>query len=322
MSSERRAHRKARTGKRALIVLLSAIVFFLFAAIAAGALFYSSLHNRITATEIPQVLLENPAPPPTEPFNLLILGQDSREHGETGYFDTIILAHIDPIEQRVWMVSLLRHTRVEFPNYTIGRLNESYVHGGLNTLIQVVEELTDQKVDYFVAIDFWGFEDIIDAMGGIYVDVPIAINDPRADFTPDKRASQLDPGLQRLDGAHALTLVRHRTGYDNYGGEFGRMNTQQLFLKALLEQLGDIPLAHLPQVANSLADNVSTNFTPLELAQLGREMRRLNSDDLYAATLPGEWAFPFVWIDEEGAEEIWQNFGVRPFTFRSSESEE
>ena len=307
-----RDRRKRRIRKK-MLVAVSLFAALLFASVAAGALYYISIHNRMTvrSADIPQALLDTPTPEVSEPFNLVIFGSDARSPSDNDLTDTIIVARIDPNAQRIWMVSIPRDTRVELPGHGVSKINAAYVHGGPEMAIQAVEDVSGQDMDYFMTINFWGFESIIDAMGGIEINVPIAINDPQADFTPDGRASRIAPGLQTLDGAHALTFVRHRDGYQD--GDIGRTRAQQLFFRALIEQMADVPLTQMPGIANSLADNVKTNFTPLQLLQLGRSMRGTNPDNFYAITLPGDWRSPFIWIDEAGAAEVWRNFGVAPF---------
>jgi len=225
--------------------------------------------------------------------------------------DTIILARIDPIEQRMWMVSIPRDTRVELPGHGSERINAAYLYGGPDLAIQAVQDATGQEVHYFVTMSFWGFENIVDAVGGVYIDVPIDIYDPLADFTSDGSATQIDAGFQNLDGAHALTFVRHRDGYID--ADFGRMRAQQDFLRALVAQMEDAPNSQLPGIVNSLANNITTNFTPLGLALAAREIRGIPEENLYLTTLSGEWRAPYVWTYEDVAEEIWESFGVAPF---------
>jgi len=314
-----RDRRRKRTKRRVLMVL-TAVGALLLGVIAVGAVYYLSLHNRMTVSSgnIPQALLDTPTPEPAEPFNLAIFGHDARDPDEYDLTDTIILARVDPEQQKMWMVSIPRDTRVELPGHGAKKINSAYLLGGPNMAIQALEDITGQDIDYFMTVNFWGFEEIIDAIGGVHIDVPIAINDPRADFTPDRSASLIAPGPQILDGAHALTFVRHRDGYVD--ADLGRTRAQQLFFRALIEQLGDVSMMRLPGIASSLADNVVTNFTPLQLLQLGRDMRGIGADDFYAITLPGEWRSPFVWVDEEAAAEVWENFGVR--SFEPSEDDE
>ncbi|MCL2525970.1 MAG: LCP family protein [Coriobacteriia bacterium] len=305
--------RRRRRNKKRAIIALSVVGALFLGAVAAGAATYWSIHSRMTvpAAKVPQALQDTPTPPPAEPFNVVIFGTDSRDPKQYDHTDTIILARVDPGQKKVWMVSVPRDTRVEVPGHGARKINAAYILGGPDAAIQAVEDVTGQDVDYFITVNFYGFEHIIDSMGGVNIDVPIAIDDRAADFTPDGRASRIAPGPQILDGAHALTFVRHRKGYAD--ADIGRTRAQQLFFRAVIAQLSDVPMTRLPGLANSLANNVKTNFTPMQLLSLGREMRGVDPDNFFATTLPGEWRSPFWILDEAGTEEIWSNFGVRSF---------
>ena len=307
----RRALEKRRARKRATIIFISVLGILLLALIAAAALYYVSLQNRMTVPTANFPALDSPPVAAGEPFNLVIFGDDSRNPNELERADTVILMRVDPGEQEVWMVSIPRDARVELPGYGAQKINAATALGGTDLAIEAIEDLSGVEIDFVIAMNFWGFESIVDAMGGVEIDVPIAINDPLGDITPDGRASIIEPGLQNLDGAHALTFVRHRDGYVD--GDFGRMHAQQLFLRALLDQMADVSVARLPGVASSLADNITTNLTLSQLLQLAQNMRGTSQDNFHTITLPGQWRSPFVWIDEEDAASIWQDFGERPF---------
>jgi len=288
--------------------LLWAIGFALVLVFAGGLAYYIYLQSKMTISETPASLT---AASPTEPFNLVIFGSDTRDPDRQARADTIILARIDPVENEMWMVSIPRDIGVELPGHGAQKLNAAYIFGGSDMAIQAVKDVTGQDIHHFVTLNFWGFEGIVDAMGGIEIDVPFAIDDPRGDFTPDKSASQIEPGLQTLSGAHALTFVRHRDGYAD--GDLGRMRAQQDFFRALGSQLSDVPVWRLPLIANSFADNTTTSMTPFELAMVARGIRGVDSDNLYLTTLPGEWRSPYIVVDEAAAAEVWRNFGTAPF---------
>ncbi|MCL2437928.1 MAG: LCP family protein [Coriobacteriia bacterium] len=304
-----RDRRRRRTRKR-IVIALSVIGILLLGVVGAGAAYYLSLQNRMTVPTADFPSLDSPEVAAGEPFNLLILGDDARDADELERADTIILMRIDPGTQEAWMVSIPRDTRFDFPGRGAYKINAATVLGGTDLAIEAVEELSGHEIDFVMTVNFWGFEEIVDSIGGIEIDVPIEINCTASDFTPDGRASRIAPGPQVLDGAHALTFVRFR-GYQD--GDIGRTGAQQLFFRAMLEQMTDVPTTRLPGIANSLADNVTTNFTPMQLLQLARDMRGIGQDDFHTTTLPGEWRSPFIWTDEAEAAVIWNNFGERPF---------
>ena len=311
-------------GKAKKIVFITALVALLLVAASAMAamLYYNNLQNRMTVpqADIPQRMREAPQLEPTEPFNLVIFGQDSREGAdENERTNVIMLARIDPDSQQIWLVSIPRDTRVELPGYGARKINAAYDRGGLELAIDMVEDVSGQNVDHFLTIDFNGFERVVDAVGGVEIDVPIDIDDPRADFSPDGSAQRIDAGLQVLDGIHALTFVRHRASYIDQ--DIGRTRAQQLFFRSMIEQMSDVPLTRLPGVANALADNVTTNLTPMQMLQIARDMRGVSADDFYSITLPGEWITPFIYLDEEASARIWEQFGIEPFDSEDDEEE-
>lgn len=303
--------RRTRRTRSKFQTILRTIGILLLLVLAAGAAFYISLQVRMTVSPVPTSLTDTATPLPTEPFNLAIFGLDTRNPDAAARADTIILARIDPIENQMWMVSIPRDTRVELPGYGTQKINAAYVFGGSDMAIQAVKDVTGQEVNHFITLNFLGFVDIVDAMDGIEIDVPFAIYDPKGDITPDGSASHIDSGLQNLDGVHALTFVRHRDGFVD--GDFGRMRAQQDFFRAIGSQLTDVPVWRLPLVANSFADNTTTNFTPFGLAMMARAMRGVDADNMYLTTLPGTWHSPYVIIDEAAAAEVWHNFGATSF---------
>ena len=305
---QKRAKYRTKNRFKSFIYTIGAILMLL---VGAGIAYYVYLQHKMTISPTPAALTDTATPLPTEPFNLAIFGNDSRDPNASARADTVILARVDPVENRMWMVSIPRDTRVELPGHGASKINAAYAHGGSNMAIEAVEQVTGQEVNYFITLNFWGFADIVDAMDGVEVDVPIDINDPQGDITPDGSASVIYAGLQTLDGPHALTFVRHRDGYPDR--DFGRMRAQQDFFRAIGRQITDVPVWRLPLVANAFADNTTTNFTPIELLMFARGLRAVSDDHLYLATLPGTWRSPFVHVDEAAAAEIWRKFGNEPF---------
>ncbi|MCL2606408.1 MAG: LCP family protein, partial [Coriobacteriia bacterium] len=314
-----RDRRKQKMKKRLLAALVVAGALLLVTVAAAG-LFYMNLERRMTLPELPVALTNTPRPDPGQPFNIVIFGTDALNPADNDLADTIIVTRIDPQTQEVWMVSIPRDTRVDLGEHGIRKINAAYAFGGPELAIQTVEDVTGQEMDHFLAISFWGFENIVDSLGGIHIDVPFPINDPKADRTPDGSASRIAPGPQILDGSHALTFVRSRDSHVD--ADIGRTRAQQLFFRALIEQMQDVRVRQLPGLANSLADNVVTSMTPMELLSLADDMRGTDSDDFFATTLPGHWSSPFYYLDEIGSAAIWQAFGVGPFPEEDEEYEE
>jgi len=155
-------------------------------------------------------------------------------------------------------------------------------------------------VDYTVQVDLQGFEALVNAIGGVYFDVPLDMDydDPYQDLS-----IHITKGMQLLDGANALNVVRFRHNNDGtgYGSEdLGRMQTQQKFLKAVAKQtLTPSNLNKVDDFVKIFQRYVDTDLTLGNLAWLGKEAIAMGVDNIDFSTLPGEWVSPYIRLDPE-----------------------
>jgi len=235
---------------------------------------------------------------PEEPFNILLLGSDARPEEEAARADTIIVARVDPGAKRIWMLSIPRDTRVEIPENGVNKINAANYLGGPALMIDTVEEFLGMPIHHYMEVDFNGFQGIVDAMGGIYVNVEQEIDDWRAaSHSPSNRAKRIEPGYQLLDGEHALTFVRSRDFPD---ADFTRMKHQQEFFKALASQsMRWSNVLKLPGMAREFARNVSTDMGVGQILSLAQGLRGIDATNVQTATLPGEWRSPYIVPDVE-----------------------
>lgn len=301
---DRKKQRRRRIVLGSLIGAAAVIV-----AVAVGGFFYlrnmqQNMQQNIDTGE--KLELELAKADPQEPYNLLIMGYDRRP-GEKQYrSDTMLLARIDPIQQKVWLISLPRDYRVQIPGEGNAKLNAAYSLGQEQLTIETVEKLTGQKVNHYMGVTFDAFAATVDAIGGVEIDVPTKINDRKADYTKKKTASVVDAGLQTLDGAHALTFVRSR---DYPTGDFQRMENQQAFFRALADQVaGKVSIAELPTMVAKVVPHLKTDMSLMDLLRTARDLKGAGSKNIYTATLPGKWVSPFIVPDEEGKADILAKF--------------
>ncbi|GAA0367739.1 LCP family protein [Bacillus horti] len=225
-----------------------------------------------------------------DPFAVLLYGIDQREDSsDGGRPDTLMLALIDSNDKKVNLVSIPRDSLVDIPGRSQNKINHSFSYGGVQLTMQTIEEWLNIPLYGYVAIDFKGFEELVDIVGGVdvYVDRTIQYDDPM-----DGTHIRLEEGQQVLDGKNALDFVRARLdnrGSRYYTSDYQRMERQQLVLKELGREI--VSLSSLPRVfsmMNAVGDNVSTSLTPDELDFLVRSFYNFNMSNLETTSIEGE----------------------------------
>lgn len=212
--------------------------------------------------------------------NILLIGVDARHPREPSRSDTIMVAFCNPQAKRVDLLSVPRDTRVLIAGDERHRkINHAMAEGGPQLLRTTVEELLDTKVDGWIAIDFQGFAQVIDTLGGITIDVEERMYYP-------SEGINLRPGIQRLNGKDALAYVRYRS--DGLG-DIGRIERQQKFMHALAkEMLSARGLLKSPTLFGEIQGQVDTNLSNDELLGLVKAYIDFDNVTLNTHTLPGE----------------------------------
>jgi LCP family protein required for cell wall assembly len=253
---------------------------------------------RPTATPLPP---STPTPPPPlagGPVNILLLGSDRRPgEAEPSRTDSIIVARIDPVRHRVALLSLPRDLWVEIPGYGQARINAANAWGqiygepggGMALARKTVSHLLDIPIDYTIYIDFQGFIGMVDAVGGVTVNVETELYDP-AFPTMDYgyMVAHFLPGPQHLDGATALIYSRLR----HPDSDFARMRRQQQVLQGVLAQLRDQnameSLKRIEDVSTALRGYVQTDLPEDRLLGLAWELRDITPDQVEHYFLDGD----------------------------------
>jgi polyisoprenyl-teichoic acid--peptidoglycan teichoic acid transferase len=247
------------------------------------------------STPLPQVL----APPPVEEtppalsqatLNILLLGTDARVGDvDPTRTDALVLVRIDRDRGRVSMLSIPRDLWVSYPSGGEGRINGAYAigerrfgpGGGAAVAKSTVERLLSVEVDHFVLINFQGFETLIDQLGGITLDVPVALYDP-AYPTEDYGTIEVrfDAGPQLLDAERALIYARTR----HADSDFGRNQRQQLVLMAIFERIRERgllqQLTSLDDYTRSMRGYVQTDLSRGRMLELAGFARGISSDSI------------------------------------------
>lgn len=211
------------------------------------------------------------APKDSETVNILLVGLDGgkdKQNDGVQRADTLMLARLHPKTGEVSLLSIPRDLYVEGvgPKGEAGRINSAYAYGGVEETVQMVEELVGAPVDHYVAADFKGFEEIVDSLGGVKVQV-------KKDYLANRG---IPTGEQVLDGKHALLYVRYRK---TPRGDLGRIERQQQLLAALRSQvLSWDSLSGSPGIVRSLNEHVETDMRVPQMISLGRTLVRDKED--------------------------------------------
>lgn len=278
---------------RKFYLIITAIVsLFLFVA-GVGAIYYiNSQYVSADASSDKNAMkgIFEPFMQSKEPFNILVLGGDKVNKNS----DTMMLVNFDPSTLKVNIMSIPRDTKVKIDNRT-EKINYAYPHAGIDLTAQTVSELLNVKIKYYVFVDTVAFKNIIDLLGGVQIDVPVAMD---YDDPTQNLHIHLKPGLQTLNGEQAEGFVRFRHPNTNHwtkavmqyydGSDLKRIQAQQTFLKELIRQ--KLSIQYLPKLNSVLKEvfkDVDTNFTMSDLMNLTSFAGKFNMDNLNFIEMPG-----------------------------------
>lgn len=268
-----------------LTLLIAIVAFAVYGSVWVGALNKRMTNEAAITPEVTEALEVEEPERPDDPFYMLVMGIDAREEGEDARSDTLIVVRVDPPQQQVTMLSIPRDTRVEVPGHGKTKINAAHAYGGPALAIETVREFTGLPISHYMEIDFNGFKEIVDAMGGVTVTVPERIHDMKA-ADHNASAATLKAGEQELTGAQALTFARSRQFPT---GDFQRIANQQTLVKAMLRQSLQVGNAlRLPKILDAVANNVTTDLSITDLYKIANDMKSMSDDDLMTATMPGE----------------------------------
>lgn len=220
-------------------------------------------------------------------INFLLMGVDAREGETNTRTDTIMLVSVDKEKNRIAMISLPRDTRVNIPGHGLDKINSANVYGGPELVMDTVSELTGVKVDHYLTTNVRGFRDIVDALGGVTIDVEKRMYHYDPYDEPDLQKIDLQPGVQRMDGNKALQYVRFRS---DALGDVTRTERQQKFLKALAkEMMQPSTLTKLPTLVPTINKYIDTNLGVTQMYNLAKAARDLSNVEIVTQTMPGKF---------------------------------
>ncbi|MEU6653891.1 LCP family protein [Streptomyces sp. NPDC046900] len=271
---------------------------------------YFKLNGNIKSVDINQALgADRPTKVDNGSENILVLGSDSRSGSNkklgggtddgSARSDTAMIVHLYKGHKRASVVSIPRDTLVDRPRCTgtngtaypaasAVMFNSAYSTGGAACAVKTVESLTGVRMDHYVEVDFSGFQKLIDDLGGVQVTTTKNIDDKNSHL-------DLQAGTHTLDGQQALGLVRTRHGVGD-GSDLGRIQLQQAFIKALVEQVDHIGVLSSPTKLLDLADTATKSITTdsdlasvKALASFADGLKGIGSSHMDMVTTPVEY---------------------------------
>ncbi|MCX4819397.1 LCP family protein [Streptomyces sp. NBC_01142] len=275
---------------------------------------YFKLNGNIEGVDINSALgTERPENIDNGSMDILVLGSDSRsgangEYGEDeggARSDTAMIVHVYEGHKKASVVSVPRDTLIDRPRCTNSKgtdgagsdskgtsvtgtqramFNTAYETGGPACAVKTVEKMSGIRMDHYIEVDFTGFKKLIDELGGVEITTTTPIND-------DKSHLDLKPGTHTLGGEQSLGLVRTRKSVGD-GSDLGRIQLQQAFIKAFINQVKDVGVFTGPKLLD-LADTATKAITPdseldsvNELMGFAKGLSGLGAEDVHMITLP------------------------------------
>lgn len=324
----RRRHRRRR-------IVLGAVSIVIVAVVAASIGFVVYFRGNITTLDVGDTLADPSAPPapvvaapPQEvkaparvevdedPLNILLMGSDTRE-GQGGRYgseleiggarsDTTLLVHISGDRQSVTALSIPRDLVTTIPSCRLpdgsesgpyeDRFNAAFYLGGPECTIRTVTELTGVPVHHFAVVDFRGFTEVVDALGGVEICLAEAVSDPLADL-------YLKPGIHTIEGDQALGFVRTRTGGLGDGSDLARIERQQEFLASMVRQATSLDVVANPvklfRTLNAVTKSLTVDKGIADvgmITELVTSLAAVGPEGVSFVTLPNYYSADFLTV--------------------------
>lgn len=224
--------------------------------------------------------------------NFLLLGVGGEGHDGPELSDTIIFSSFRPSTKEIGMLSIPRDLTLPIPGYNWRKINHVNAFGELENpgygpvfASEVIGDLLEQEIHYYVKVDFGGFEELIDELGGVNVYVERAFTDsayPTDDYLTT--TISFEEGWQKMDGKTALQFSRSRHGNNGEGSDFARAARQQKILLAVKDRLLSASTllnpSRLAKVLNTVSSHLQTNMTIWEMVRLGSFVPAIDTESI------------------------------------------
>lgn len=256
--------RRRQAQQRRRILVLSLLFVSLVAVSAAGYWWYKSrLESPSLETRV----------------HLLVLGIDHVEGATARRSDTIFVASFHKDDVR--LLAIPRDTHVKFPDGRVEKVNAAYAFGGAELARKAISNFLGLDIKYYIALDYNGFEKLVDLAGGVTVTIEKPLKDDKT-----KPPIDIPAGTHKLNGKMALGYVRYR---DTTTGDLGRLQRQRQLMEAFLRQgMKDKSLNELQHLVLAAQQYIETNMAPVSLYKLAQRLEGLRPEQVQIKQIPGE----------------------------------
>lgn len=306
-----RGPKKPMTPKKKRFIIITVIVAVLLIIGLTAWGISNFLNSSITNTD-GEVLVDDIV---EDKVSVLLVGSDGGGYNT----DTIMLAMMDCKTHALSIMSIPRDTRVPNPygGNSYRKINSVYTAKGMDGLIEQVGEITGLPVNFYVKVDFEGFREIIDILGGVYYDVPMRLkySDPAQNLYID-----LQQGYQLLDGAKAEQLVRSRSQYAE--ADLARTDVQRNFIKEVITQHANASnLLKIGDLYEAMSKYVKTNITMGDALKYASALTQVSEENIQMFRLPGKadgsTGVSYYLYDAEKMEQLahdvfWHDVTIKP----------
>lgn len=243
--------------------------------------------------------------------NILLIGNDSRENGDDGRSDAMILLSVSSSTKTIYMTSLLRDMYVEIPGHDNNRLNAAYSFGGAELLMETVEKNFEIPVNRYVQVNFQAFVGLVDSVGGVDLELSKEeieyVNGYLMEYNMLTERPQgtdnMDPqaaGMVHLNGPQALAYCRNRY----IGTDFGRTERQRKVLTEVIRKIPGALLTNGSALFDALMPNLTTNLTKNECFSLSLMAGKALTYDIIADSIPQPGTYRDVTIRKMSVLEV------------------
>lgn len=219
--------------------------------------------------------------------NILLIGNDARTLDEKARADAILILSIDNIHKKVKITSIMRDSYVKIPGHGEQKINHSFALGEADLLRKTIEENFKIKLDNYAIINFKGFEKLVDAVGGLDINVTKEEMKEMNKFIPEVNPENphlvKQAGMQRLDGQQALSYVRIRKLGN---GDYDRTKRQREVISLLVNKISDVNVLKYPMMASKLLPYFKTNMDISDILNYAYTVYRINNFKIDQIQMP------------------------------------